>query len=225
MRDCLLKLKTRGFNPTHILDIGALFGHWSRLASEIFPDSEITMVEPIKHQEHTEFSNPEFFSHNNWSIRHCILNEKVAEVEWYEGPTWSGDSMYCERTRGYKNCESTKKATTTLDIEFENYFTSGPELIKIDTQGAELPILKGGQTIVSKTEVIILEVPFFGVYNEGSASFAEYISYMDSIGYVPFDIAEQHLLDNISIQLDIAFVKKDYRICSDFQNVIDNWSE
>ena len=43
--------------------------------------------------------------------------------------------------------------------------------IKIDSQGSEIPILRGAKTILDKTDFILLEIPFFGQYNEGVPTF------------------------------------------------------
>jgi FkbM family methyltransferase len=223
MKRSLEKIKEHGFSPNNILDIGALFGNWSKEASEVFPSAKLTMVDPIKHKEHEQFYDNQFFGHQNWEIRYCILDKEEREVDWFEGPTWSGDSMFRERTSLYANCDVSKKNTTTLDLEFSDFFQSGPELIKIDTQGAEVPILMGGQTTIKSTEVIILELPFFGQYNHDSFSFSECIAYMDSIEFVPFDICDKHLINDIFIQIDIMFVRKNHNLHNKFQSIIDNW--
>ena len=200
MKKSLEKIKEYGFYPSNILDIGALFGNWSKEASDVFPSAKLTMVDPIKHTEHEQFYDNKFFGHQNWEMRYCILDKEEREVDWFEGPTWSGDSMFRERTSLYTNCDVSKKNTTTLDLEFADFFKSGPELVKIDTQGAEVPILMGGHNTIKSTEVIILELPFFGQYNHDSFSFSECIAYMDVIGFIPFDICDKHLINDITIQ-------------------------
>ena len=49
-----------------------------------------------------------------------------------------------------------------------------------------------------------------GKYNENVPNFIEHIEYMDSIGYILYDIIEIHKIENIIIQLDIIFIKKKY---------------
>ena len=41
-----LALKNRGFDPKHIIDVGANHGFWSRTALKYFPDSYYTLIEP-----------------------------------------------------------------------------------------------------------------------------------------------------------------------------------
>jgi hypothetical protein len=45
--DCVFSsLKNLGFAPTHILDVGANRGNWTRAALKYFPDAIYTLVEP-----------------------------------------------------------------------------------------------------------------------------------------------------------------------------------
>ena len=215
MHETLSKLKNLGFNPSNILDIGAYHGHWSEMAKNIFPNSRITMVEPIQYKELERFKDW------NFAYKHVLLHEDVREVNWYEMRN-SGDSIFKEATHHFQDCPPQRKTTTTLDTEFANYFYNGPELIKIDCQGAEISILKGGKHTLKKTEVIILEMPFFGKYNEGAPTFAEYISYMDSAGFEPFDIIEHHKHENIIFQVDFAFIRKGHRLYLEFQDKISD---
>ena len=135
-------------------------------------------------------------------------------VTWYEKRN-TGDSIYKENTSYFEDCEQYDRNTTTLDIFFST--DPGFDLVKIDCQGAELPILKGGKKIVQHASVIILEVPFMGQYNLGVPNFFEHINYMDQIGYRVFDIVELHRVENILIQIDIIFVKKKH----DFEKHVD----
>ncbi len=39
-------LKKEGFNPEHIIDVGAHKGDWSRLSMKYFPNAHYTLIEP-----------------------------------------------------------------------------------------------------------------------------------------------------------------------------------
>jgi len=47
MKVSLGRLKTKGFSPSAVVDIGAYQGWWSELARSVFPQAEILMVEPL----------------------------------------------------------------------------------------------------------------------------------------------------------------------------------
>jgi FkbM family methyltransferase len=212
----LNNLKNLGFNPKNILDIGAYHGWWSQEASSVFSEANMTMVEPIKYKELERLAVD-----RNFNLRSILLYQDVREVNWYEMQN-NGDSIFKELTYYFKDCAPSKKMTTTLDIEYSQKTIPPSELVKIDCQGAEISILKGGENIIKQSEIIILEMPFFGKYNKGAPSFAEYISYMDSIGFEPFDIAEYHRHENVILQVDFAFIRKNHILYLEYQNKIVN---
>ena len=64
-----------------------------------------------------------------------------------------------------------------------------------------------------------------GQYNTNVPNFLEHIKYLDSLGFVPFDIIELHYsgTGKILIQIDIIFINKNSSINTDVQNIIDKW--
>ena len=211
----LKKLKLFGFEPINILDIGANKGKWSLLVKKkVFPLANYTLIEAIDYDELSSINN---FA--NMTSMIVLLDEKVGKVIWNEMRN-TGDSIYKENTSYFDDCQKIERDTTTLDITFQDkkYF----DLIKIDCQGAEIPILKGGKNTILNTSVIILEMPFMGEYNIGVPNFFEHIKYMDEIGYQVYDIIEMHRAEDILIQIDIIFLKKGHIFEKKVNNIIKN---
>ena len=198
--ESLKKLQSFGFNPKNILDIGANKGKWSlEVRKKVFPDASFTLIEAIDYNELNKLCK----KYDDIKVYNFLLDETERNVVWHEKRN-TGDSIYKENTGYFEDCEEIEKTTTTLD----KHFISNPfELIKIDCQGAELPILKGGKNLIQFADVIILEVPFMGEYNIGVPDFFEHIKYMNEIGYKVFDIIEFHRVQEILIQVDIIFIK------------------
>jgi hypothetical protein len=95
-----------------------------------------------------------------------------------------------------------------LDEVIQAKQLSGPYLIKIDVQGAELDVLEGSRQILLDTEVIALEVSLFE-FMKGAPQFSDVILYMKNLGFVPYDITLgwNRPLDNALGQVDMLFVK------------------
>ena len=200
--NALQKLKSFGFEPKNILDIGANKGKWSlEIKKKVFPKAEYTLIEAIDYEELEKLR----IKYDNINYKNILLDETEHLVTWYEKRN-TGDSLFKENTGYFDDCKEIKRSTTTLDLVFNKNEVF--ELIKIDCQGAEIPILKGGNRLVQKASVIILEVPFMGEYNIGAPNFYEHMNYMENIGYRVFDIVELHRVDNILIQIDIIFIKQ-----------------
>ena len=209
--NALQKLKSFGFEPKNILDIGANKGKWTlEIKKKVFPKAEYTLIEAIDYEELDKLS----VKHDNINYKNILLDEIERLVTWYEKRN-TGDSIFKENTGYFDDCKEIKRSATTLDLIFNKNEVF--ELIKIDCQGAEIPILKGGNRLIQKSSVIILEVPFMGEYNIGAPNFYEHINYMENIGYRVFDIVELHRVDNILIQIDIIFIKQGH----DFENKVD----
>jgi hypothetical protein len=60
-------------------------------------------------------------------------------------------------------------------------------MIKIDTQGYELQVLKGASGLLHRVVAMQLELSLVALY-EGAPTFSEMLSYMQSIGFEIFNI-------------------------------------
>jgi FkbM family methyltransferase len=205
MFQSIQKLKLNGYTPKTIFDIGAHCGNWTAECLPIYPNATYHLYEAIEYDELGRFSGAPNINVN------CgyLLDSEEREVKWYQMKN-TGDSMFREKTNCFTDCQVILRRTSVLDNMID---ASDLEdvLIKIDCQGAEIPILKGATEIIKKTDFIILEIPFFGQYNEGVPNFLEHIQYMDSIGFIPYDISDMHHLANFTIQVDIMFINKKHR--------------
>ena len=84
-------------------------------------------------------------------------------------------------------CASLQKVVstpvTTLDKWVQQINLQNISYLKLDTQGSELEILKGGNKIIGTTRCIDIEVEFNPIY-EGQSLFAETDTYLRSKGFV-----------------------------------------
>ena len=211
MFDKINILKQKGYYPDTILDIGAHQGFWTIDMKQIYNNSKYYLFEANDYSELNMFNNDN--NDNNVKVyNNIILNDKIEEIDWYciKG---TGDSMFKEKTKHYINCNSIKRETIYLNTHIlkNNLFQESKNiLIKIDCQGAEISILKGASSILEKTDFILLEIPLFGQYNDGIPNFLEHIQYMNSIGFITYDIVENHYINNFNMQLDVVFINKNH---------------
>ena len=208
MFDKIKNLKNKGYYPDTILDIGAYHGNWTKSMKNIYNDSNYYLFEGIDYSELNHFSN-----NKNIKVYNVILNDKIEQLNWYQMKN-TGDSIFREKTHYFKDCEIIKRSTIDLNtfiVENNILQESKNILIKIDCQGAEIPILKGSSSILEKTDFIILEIPLFGQYNEGVPNFTEHISFMDKIGFNAYDIIDNHYINGFNMQIDMLFINKNHK--------------
>jgi FkbM family methyltransferase len=213
MFDCIINLKQLGYVPDTILDIGAYHGHWTDTMKTIYNDANYYLFEAIDYPELKRFDNV-------LNLFNVVLNDKIDTVNWYQMKN-TGDSIFKEKTHHFNNCEIIKKETIDLNtfISSKNILNDSKNiLIKIDCQGAEIPILKGASNILKQTDFIIMELPLFGQYNEGVGTFQDHIIFMDSIGFIPYDIMEKHYVYNFVMQVDMIFINKNHH----FNTTVDS---
>jgi len=209
MFDHFALLKKNGYTPDCILDIGAHHGNWTTSMMSIYPDSKYYLFEGINYQQLDRFqTNPNVY------VKNVLLNDKIEEVDWYEEKYAStGDSFFKERSSYFLNTVPTKRTTINLDtiMDRDNILKEEKNIfIKIDCQGAEIPILKGSKQILDRTDFIVIEMPLFGQYNTGVPNCLEHINFMDSIGFIPFDIVATHYINGFNMQIDMLFINKNH---------------
>lgn len=207
MFDKICILKQKGYFPDTILDIGAHHGNWTNSMKQIYNNSKYYLFEAIDYSELNKFKNDD-----NVKVYNILLNDKIEKVNWYQMKN-TGDSIFKEKTIHFNNCEIIKRETIDLDsyiLQSNILQDSKNILIKIDCQGAEIPILKGSTLLLQKTDFIILEIPLFGQYNEGVPSFLEHIAFMNTIGFITYDIIDNHYINNFNMQVDVLFINKNH---------------
>lgn len=196
----LYKLK-KYLNPSSILDIGANTGQFYNKISQIFPNAEYLLIE----------GNPEcevVLKDTGVKYMISLLSDSEKEVNFWTDPNnsvSSGNSIYKEKTSFFNQSVSKKYNTKTLDSIVDQTF----DLIKIDTQGSEIDIIKGGINTIKKSKAVLLEVSLVE-YNEGSPLQDKVFNYMSSIGFEPVEIIEKiyHPETGQYIQNDILFINK-----------------
>jgi FkbM family methyltransferase len=207
MFEGIRRLQGKGFYPDRILDIGAHHGNWTCEIKRLYPDCEYHLFEAIDYPELKRFDND-----SRVKVHNIVLNDKVEDVTWYQKKN-TGDSFFKEKTYHFADCEVITRKTIDMDtyITNNNILQNAKNIfIKIDCQGAEIPILKGATSILSVTDFIILEMPLFGSYNEGVPNFLEHVAFMDKIGFVPYDMFDNHYINGFNLQIDMIFINKNH---------------
>ena len=184
-----------------VYDIGAYEGEWSYfMQNTCLKNSSFYLFEANNKHEH-------IIKSKGFKYHMGVLSDEIKNVNFYS-KDHQGDSYYLEQTNYYeKDLEPLSLKTDTLDkIILEKNFKL-PDLIKMDTQGSELDILKGASKSIDKCKLIYLECPVIN-YNKNSPNFVNYIEYLDSLGFIPLDVCDIAYVDKILIQMDILFIKK-----------------
>ena len=204
----LYELSDMGIKPNSILDIGAHTGQFHSWAKSEWPDAKIFMVESNELHRGT-LDRLAMMNGDNYLI--AALGDEEREVTFYtrsDKPHTEGNSYYKEHNYWDipQLVQETKVTLQKLDNLFENDAVF--DIIKVDTQGSEIDILKGGKDLVSKAQAIILEVSFIE-YNEGAPTAEETIDYMNEIGFEERMSLGEHYDGETIVQKDLLFTNKE----------------
>jgi len=129
-------------------------------------------------------------------------------------PTATGASLYKENTDWYGEGKYETVQVNTATLDSRNYFNGEPiDLIKMDIQGAELDVLKGGEKTVKNAKHLLIETSLIQ-YNQGAPLIGDIVDQMKQYKFYMEDIIEYHnfpyLYGETIFQLDILFVNSLY---------------
>lgn len=205
----LQHLSTLGIQPKVIFDIGAAQGQWARLAASIWPEASIIGFEPNgvnrRHLEQAQSDLPKF------QFIPCFLGTQHQSIQYqYKG----------NQTSLYDATASGGQQNTSDMYVLDELLTQGripsPEFLKLDVQGYELEVLRGGSKAMSTCDVILLEVSFFRDHPEIPIAH-EVIEFMTACSFCWFDVMGilRHPDDDKLWQMDLLFLKSSHPLWND----------
>lgn len=198
--------KEVGFEPTHILDIGANHGTWTREVLKYYPDSKYTLVEP---QEWLKESFSDLLKNDKIQF----LPIGAGKENGYFNFTLVDRDDSC--SFGYTEVQAKDSGFKQVNVEVktinqivqESSFPK-PDLIKIDAEGLDLEVIQGASDLFGITEVFLIEAAVNCKSFDNSVM--KVIVYMESIGYKLFDITDLNrpFEKKVLWLMELVFVKK-----------------
>jgi FkbM family methyltransferase len=152
----LIKFLIQNFKNDDIFyDIGANYGFYTLLAQEFITKGEIHAFEPNPKIFKLLRENSRVDIYKNTFLNEIALSDKTGEIEFYdrEISRHSGGSSLIKHQHFLKY-KVIKVKTTTLDDYILNH--KPPTIMKIDVEGGESLVLKGGLELLKKYSPIII---------------------------------------------------------------------
>jgi FkbM family methyltransferase len=197
----------RHVEPKRAIDIGAHVGNFTKQVDHRFPECKVVMVEANKNCE-------PYLRLLGKPYEIVALSDKTGFAELYVeklNPIGTGASLYRENTEWYEDGKFELQNVPTKTLDSCDYFNGQPiDLIKLDVQGSELDILKGGEKTIKNTDFVLIEASLVE-YNQGAPLVGEIVDKMREYGFCILDILEYHrfphLYNGLIFQMDILFKK------------------
>ena len=195
----LRHLKNLGFYPAKVIDVGANVGEWTRMCKRLWPEASILMIEPLPECE------PSL----------ARLAAELPGVRYQRALLGASD----QATVSFHRCDTASSVLREYEAEhptFEMPMTrlddcsNRAELLKLDVQGYELEVLKGGPMTLSQAEVVLLEGNFLDLHI-GVPLAHEVLQFMAERNFVLYDTGDfyRRPLDQALWCMDLVFVRRD----------------
>lgn len=204
----LMNLASRGFEPTHIVDVGANAGKWSRKAARVFPRAAFTLIEPQIEMQ-TQLDR---FCRQHGRARwiNAGAADVVGEMVFTVAPDTVSSSFTIPAGESLGNgLRQRRVPVITLDHLASQVIHAIPQMVKIDAEGFECRILQGARGLLGQTELFLLELPLVDPPTNWN-SFAEIIAFMDREDYVPYDFTsfQRRPYDGALGLCEVAFARR-----------------
>lgn len=175
------------------VDIGASLGQYTFFASQHMQGGHIVAIEPDPLRfEQLERNCQEWStaSGNQVTALHCAVSDTEGQIPFYATNTSLSGGLF-----KHEVSESMLKASGLDDLQWHDTIVDchtldglfpghGPDLVKIDVEGAELRVLRGASRILKEGKTVFL-VELHGSWAspEGQDTSQEVVHLMQSFGY------------------------------------------
>jgi FkbM family methyltransferase len=165
-------------NPRVIFDIGSSVLHWTRFAKQIWPTARIIPFEAMQHAG-------KFYEREGLTeyVNELLTDQDGKLVKFYQDLLNPGGNSYYQETTGmFTEDHAVFKTGITLDTLVDKRGFPMPDMIKMDTQGSELDILKGSPVVLRNVYDIIIEAQHVE-YNKGAPGINEVRAFLEANGF------------------------------------------
>jgi len=187
-----------------IIDIGANNGQFLKAAHHFFPKAVIYSFEPIPKL----FQGLIKFKSKNINVFNLAVGNSIGEFDFHLN-SYSHVSSFLDiskenETYPKDSIETIRVKQDTLDNISKSLDIKGVTLLKLDVQGFEMEVLKGGaNTIKAHINYIIIEANFVNLY-DNQPTFTELNRHLNELGF------------ELKTMLDFNFGKNKTYIEADF---------
>lgn len=170
------------FRPDVLIDVGANDGAYGAFLQKQFGAQVVHAFEPLPQYA-------DALAARGFVVHPVALSDRAGEADFHLNAYPAASSLLPTTDLCRKEYPQTARSSmcrvrlARLDDELPD--PPQDSLVKIDAQGHELPIIRGGQRVLVAARAILIEMTFLPLY-EGQALFNEVHRSLDELG---FDLA------------------------------------
>ncbi|MGZ8229804.1 MAG: FkbM family methyltransferase, partial [Burkholderiales bacterium] len=185
--DVSLEHLAKRITPNLIFDVGAYRGEFAQRCLKLWPGARVVCFEPLEHAVHDLYDLSRSGIGRIDVHRGLLGADEHEAVAFHEMETAS--SVLAEWAH---QDPATHQRMTTLDaVVRDGYRGQAPHLLKIDTQGYELEVLKGAEASLPGMWAVIAELNLLDIHKDVPL-IAEVMQWLHERDFVAYDICELH---------------------------------
>lgn len=200
----LVNLRKTGFNPAVIIDIGAYEGYWTLDAMEVFPGARILMIEAQQKKEAALHK----LAAKNPNLEYAIALLSASDGSELLFSACETASQVVQQASAGDRVQILR--TQTLDDLLMRRGFPMPDFLKLDVQGHEMEVLKGGEKSLGHAQLCLLEISLLDIGGH-QPLLTDMINFMNGKNFQAYDITQfmRRPYDKALLQIDMMFIKKD----------------
>jgi FkbM family methyltransferase len=200
-------------NINTIIDVGAHKGEFALMIHDILPKASITSFEPLK--EAFRQLNFNMRTVPNFKAFHCALGDRNSTMEIHRNEYTQSSSLlkmadlHREAFPFTMNEMIETVEVKRLDDVLQGSYLEEHILIKMDVQGYEDRVILGGENVISRAKLLVVETSFQTLY-ERQPLFDEVYSMLKQRGFAYIGNWDQIIspADGSVLQADAMFVRQ-----------------
>ena len=118
-------------------------------------------------------------------VERALSDHPAAAARFFEEPDAGNTSSLSRLAVGGEAAETTVEVST-LDLEIERHGIDRIDLLKVDAEGHDLAVLRGGERVLREARVRFLQWEYSDVWIAGGATLAAALAYLRELGYQSF---------------------------------------
>ena len=216
MRETVEMLHAQGYRPRIVIDAGANMGMWSRMAHDVFGDSQFILIEP---QPACQPQLREAAAAIGKASVHAVAVSAPgrSRVGLVGGTAEGGTGVGVLEADADVAAEIECEATTLDALCAHTIRREDRALLKLDLEWHEMPALEGAPQLLGAVEVIVSESQIFPINDNDRAVFRDLVNLLHAAGFELYDLATMNgrRRDGRLTMVDAVFVRRDSPLAQD----------
>jgi len=201
------RLKGQNYHPDFVVDVGASHGIWSHTASQLFPEAQFILIDPLISRYEQAARNYYIRNIPKAELLEIAVSNQAGLLSFQVSPDLYGSSLLTPAD--FREYETVTVEVKTLDQVAVEKNLSGRGILKLDGQCAEHIVLEGAKIFLEQVDLVVAELSFIR-YDEKALVFLEMLNLLHELGFRYYDETGEwrSQIDGTLLQKEVVFIRE-----------------